>query len=242
MPCDHCAMRKNKAKPNQLSDQDPVWIELTKKRAAVWLILFCVVSAWIFLLGILVGRGTAPVQFDINALQKELSELRLAIIEKEQKLIKTDTDYLSWKTDFDFHEALKKLNPDTNLKVEKETSGEGPEKSAPSETIPSPPATKQPAQIETKPDSNKNQPAEAQEADDKTLTIQIASLRDSKIADQLVGSLKKKGYPAYKTVGMISEDDIWYRVRVGFYKTRVDSLPVLSELKKEYKGAILVNR
>ena len=102
-------MKRNKTKSNPSSDRDKVLIELTKKRAAGWLVIFCFVSAWIFLLGILVGRGTVPVQFDIDALQKELADLRHAILEKEQKRITADTDYLSGKTDFDFHESLKKI-------------------------------------------------------------------------------------------------------------------------------------
>jgi cell division septation protein DedD len=225
-------MRKNKAKSNQSSDQDPVLIELTKKSAAVWLVILCFVSAWIFLLGILVGRGTAPVQFDIHALQKELSELRLAIIEKEQKLI----------TDFDFHEALKKSMPDTNLKLKLETPQTASEKPRPSEEEQSIPIKKQSVKIVKKPDKDESEPKEDSEATDKMLTIQVASLRDPKLADQMVSALKKKGYPAYKTIGIISEDNIWYRIRVGYYKTKTDSQKMMGELKKEYKGAILVNR
>jgi len=35
-----------------------------------------------FILGVLVGRGTAPVQFDTQALQKELATLRDAMMKK----------------------------------------------------------------------------------------------------------------------------------------------------------------
>ena len=34
------------------------------------------VSIWMFILGVFVGRGTAPVQFDIEELQKELAALK----------------------------------------------------------------------------------------------------------------------------------------------------------------------
>jgi hypothetical protein len=51
-----------------------------KKSKIAWgkalLVLF--VAAWMFVLGVLVGRGSAPVHFDIMELQKELETLRRA--------------------------------------------------------------------------------------------------------------------------------------------------------------------
>jgi len=235
-------MKKNKVKPEQSSDRDQVLIELTKKRAAGWFVIFCFVSAWIFLLGILVGRGTVPVQFDIAAIQKELSELRHAILEKEQKLIKTDTDYLSGKIDFDFHEALKKTNPDTDLQFTQEPPPAATEKPMPADEEKSVPTNEQTVNIVKKSEEIESIPTKKPEAGDKMLTIQIASVKDPKIADQMVSSLKKKGYPAYKTIGILSENNIWYRVRAGYFKNRADSQKMMSELKKEHKGAVLVNR
>jgi len=235
-------MKRNKVKPEKSSDRDQVLIELTKKRAAGWLVIFCFVSAWIFLLGILVGRGTVPVQFDIDALQKELSELRRAILEKEKKLIKTDTDYLSGKTDFDFHEAFKKSKPDTDPQFTKKTPAAASEKPMPADEGNSVPTKRQTVNIVKKSDKRKSTLKKKPEAAVKMLTIQIASLRDPKIADQLVSSLKKKGYPAYKTIGIISENNIWYRVRAGYFKNRAGSRKMMNELKKKHKGAILVNR
>ncbi len=235
-------MRKNKAKSDQPSDREPVLIELTKKRAAGWLVIFCFVSAWIFLLGILVGRGTAPVQFDIDSLQKELSALRHAILEKERKLIKTDMDYLSEKTDFDFHEALKKSNPDTDLQVITEIPLAATEKTLPADEEKKAPEKKQNVPIIKKSAKSESTPKKQPEAPGKMLSIQVASVRDPKIADQLVSALKKKGYPAYKTTGIISENNIWYRVRAGYFENRTAAQQMMNELKKEHKGAILVNR
>lgn len=235
-------MKKTKAKSNQPSDRDPVLIELTKKRAAGWLVIFCFVSAWIFLLGILVGRGTAPVQFDIDSLQKELSELRHAILEKERKLIETDMDYLSGKTDFDFHESLKKSKPDIDLKFTQESSPAASVKILPVNDEKKAPTKKQNVRIIKKSAKSESTPQKKPEAAEKMLTIQISSLRDPKIADQLVSTLKKKGYPAYRTIGILSENNIWYRVRAGYFKDRTAAQKMMNELKKEHKGAILVNR
>ncbi len=235
-------MKKNKAKSNQSSDRDQVLIELTKKHSAIWLVIFCFVSAWIFLLGILVGRGTAPVKFDINALQKELSELRHAILKKEKRLIKTDTDYLSGKTDFDFHEAFKGSKPDTDPQFTKKIPAAASEKSMHANEKKSIPTKKQSVKIVKKSDKRESTSKKNTGVADKMLTIQVASLRDPKIADQMVSSLKKRGYPAYRTLGIISENNVWYRVRAGYFKNREDSRKMLSELKKKHKGAIIVNR
>jgi hypothetical protein len=75
-------MKKNKSTPEKSSCKEEQLIQLPKKRAMGWLIIFCFVSVWIFFLGILVGRGMAPVQFDMHALQKELADLRIALIKK----------------------------------------------------------------------------------------------------------------------------------------------------------------
>jgi cell division septation protein DedD len=76
----------------------------------------------------------------------------------------------------------------------------------------------------------------------KKLTIQIASLRDPKVADQLVASLRKNGFPAYKTMGIISENNIWYRVRAGYFQNKAESRTMMAKLKKKHKGAFLLKR
>ena len=52
---------------------------LMDKDTAVWISIISFVSIWMFVLGIFVGRGTAPVKFDIEKLQKELVALKEAV-------------------------------------------------------------------------------------------------------------------------------------------------------------------
>jgi hypothetical protein len=40
-----------------------------------------------FVLGVMVGRGTAPVHFDTQALQEELAALRDAMMKKEREAV-----------------------------------------------------------------------------------------------------------------------------------------------------------
>ncbi len=61
------------------------FLELTRKKAAGWFILILIVCSWMFVLGILVGRGTAPVQFDVDKLKKDLVDELKAAVEKEKE-------------------------------------------------------------------------------------------------------------------------------------------------------------
>ncbi|MDP7417006.1 MAG: hypothetical protein QF888_03315, partial [Desulfobacterales bacterium] len=46
------------------------------KEYLIWFSVIFFVAAWMFFLGILVGRGTAPVKFNIEKLQKKLAALK----------------------------------------------------------------------------------------------------------------------------------------------------------------------
>jgi hypothetical protein len=81
-----------------------------------YLLLFCV-AAWMFILGMLVGRGTAPVEFDTQALQKELAALRDSMVKKERETIERTMRGEDEKASLDFYEDLKKDGPDTTVQA-----------------------------------------------------------------------------------------------------------------------------
>ncbi|HAY40565.1 MAG TPA: hypothetical protein DCY53_15305 [Desulfobacteraceae bacterium] len=72
--------------------------------------------------------------------------------------------------------------------------------------------------------------------------MQIASLKDSGVADKLVDRLIKGGYPAYRSIGKVPGKGIWYRVRVGYFNSRSEAGSTLNQLKKEKIEAIIVQR
>ena len=55
----------------------------TRKGLIPWIGLTLFVCAWMFVLGILVGREMVPVKFDIEKLQNDLAALKEAVIKKE---------------------------------------------------------------------------------------------------------------------------------------------------------------
>ncbi|MBC2696667.1 MAG: SPOR domain-containing protein [Desulfobacteraceae bacterium] len=219
--------KKDKKKPS---------LQFVPKEPLVWIFLIIFVSAWMFVLGVLVGRDTVPVKFDIEKLQKELVALKEAVIKKEQKRFKIDSDEVRNKTDFVFYEALKENQKDKNngaaISKKQETKHLSKNKTV---------KVKKRVISGKSKIINKNKQKNLTKTD-KKLTIQVASLKDSKDADEMVAKLKKKGYPAYRISSNIPEKGIWHRVRIGYFKDKAEAGSTLDELKKEKYGPILMNR
>jgi cell division protein FtsN len=209
-----------------------------RKGRLLWIGLTLFVSAWMFVLGILVGRELVPVRFDIEKLQNELAALKETVIKKELDQYKIDSDTDDSKTKMGFYETLKKTGGEAGLKndtIERQQKAEPKkitslkEKKMPTkETVPAP-------EVKTSDLKKASQ-------NNNKFTIQVASLKDSAIADKLVTRLKKGGYPAYRSIGKVPGKGIWYRVRVGNYNNRFEAGPVLQRLKKEKIDAIIVQR
>jgi cell division septation protein DedD len=213
------------------------------KRRILWFGLTLFVCAWMFVLGILVGREMVPVKFDIEKLQNELAALKEAVIKKELDQYKIESNTDDSKTKMGFYETLKKTGGDVRLnnstiKHQKESE---PKKTAslqkkemPKKEIPTP-------KTDPAPKINTTDSKKATQNNNR-FTIQVASLKNSKVADKLVDQLKQKGYPAYRSIGKVPEKGIWYRVRVGYFNSRSDAASTLKQLEKEKIHAIIVQR
>ena len=217
------------------------WVGLT--------LFFCV---WMFVLGILVGREMVPVRFDIEKLQNELAALKEAVIKKEMDQYKINSDTDESKTKLGFYETLKKAGGGAGLKDDtienrQKSKPKEPKKivSLQKERTPTPKTVPAPKEktLDSKKTTQNNPPViSKQKREGDKFTIQIASLKDSGIADNMVSRLKKGGYPAYRSIGKIPGKGIWYRVRVGSFNSRTEAGPTLKRLKKEKIEAIVVQR
>ena len=196
----------------------------SRKGFTFWFFLLFFTSGWMFFLGVLVGRGTAPVHFDIEKLQKELAGLKQAAIEKEERRYKISPKATSDANTFGFYERLK--GKKSNIKLY-------PNKSKKRGTLDKKKTAKTLQDRRTSVSSKKTDTG-------RILTIQVASLKDPKAADKLVTKLKKKGYAAYKTTADISGKGTWHRVRIGYFKNRADAKKILNKLIKENRKGILM--
>ncbi len=213
-----------------------------KNKALVkWLFLLFFTSAWMFVLGIWVGRGTAPVTFDTKTLLKELAELKQTLIKQEHNSYQIDSSVKNGAKGLDFYEALKKtddLNDDRNLQSDL------PEQKKTELSQKQLPEQKQLLVEEKKWTSKKDGPLKsvAGEKDNNKYTIQVASLKDADFAETMVSDLKKRGYPAYRSLTSVPGKGIWFRVRIGDFNNHEEAGATLGRLKKDNISAIVVSR
>ncbi len=213
----------------------------SRKGLALWIFLIFFVSAWMFILGILVGRGTAPVQFDIEKLQNELAALKEDDVKEELERFKIDSNAADNKIEMNFYEELKVTKDEDSLNIE---TSEQKKEPLPENTVseskkigPSEEALSVKADQESKPET-----ISKTDITNKNLTIQVASFKDPNVADKMVAELKKKGYPAYRSLGKIPGKGIWYRVRIGYFSSKSEAGSMLKMIKKDRLNAIVVRR
>jgi len=185
-----------------------------------------------FVLGVLVGLGTAPVKFNIAALEKKIEASKKDDLGKQKEMpVQKEAVTVKDKTELDFYEALEENKVDTKVPA-----------------LQKPKAVERKIEKPVKSSQKKKSKKEKVAVVEKThaagpiYTIQAASVKDPKDADQLVQKLKKSGYPAYRAIGKIPGKGIWFRVRIGEYRSKSEALGIMKKLKKDGFKPILVLR
>jgi len=227
---------------NDTANKEKSSLWTNRKRIVMWFFIVFFIAAWMFALGIFVGRKTVPVAFDIDKLQKELAALKQADIEKQRRNAKIGSDAANGKIDFDYYDKLKDSK---NINKRKPVAVKPKAKPLPEKTLKK--AKKKIVKAKTaktakSPEKAKVLKPDKKDKGEKNLTIQTASLKDSNDADRMVAKLKKKGYTAYKVIGVIPDKGIWFRVRVGYYEDSAEAADTIKQLKKDGIDAFLVNR
>jgi cell division septation protein DedD len=223
----------------------------SKKRGwPFWIVFF--ISAWMFFLGVIVGRGTFPVKFDINELEKQIAALKKAALESEEmKIQKANPVSPDVKSELEFYEALKM--PDHNdfmgLSEPKSPATIKSEPSVKTETTVKSASPKIAKKSEKAPEFKKNEVKAAPpvsetsntvEKIDKHYSIQVASLKDSIEADRLVEIFRRRGYPAYRASAEVRNTGTWHRVRIGPFTKQSEALQILGPVSQESKGALII--
>ncbi len=239
------------------------------KKGVLYLILFFIIT-WMFVLGIFVGRGSAPVTFDTRKFQKRLAEIQGRYEAEHQE---------SGKTDIQFYEALQKPMPgadtlpdnhtakvsdpepagmaDVHGSSDKTNSRQRPDRAITlkvgqksltkarydalaKKRAGRPIAASRPDRPEPAPVIK--QPRNKPEQKIKGgYTIQIAAYKDVQRAMGKISSLKAKGYKGYKTKGEV-QDQIWHRVRIGHFSNTEVARIYLRKLKKDGINGIIIKQ
>jgi len=197
-----------------------------KTKSYGWLWAVILISGCMFTVGVLVGRGNAPVQFDIQKLQNEIKALKA----KEQK-----AETSRQKIEPGFYEALK----------EPVETAPPPVPKAPVKEQPPPPPkveNKQASVNTVKKDAQANTDKALRDlgGSDKPLTIQVSSLKDHALAQRTANALKAAGYNAYVITAIVPGKGVWHRVRLGAFADKKEAAPVMEQLKVEGRKPILV--
>ena len=243
-------MKKNK----KVSLPQKPFLVLSRRAMAGWACFIFCVCAWMFVIGVLVGRGTAPVSFDIAGIQKKLEASREDLKNKEQLQIQGKSGLAKDKTKLDFYEALRDNREDTRIGKKqpsppiKKQSESSPAKKPPVKKTRE--AEKRVIQKAETPKKRSTQPSQKPPIASlsnprpsvKAYTIQVASVKNVRDADRLVAKLKKKGFESYRAIGKVPGKGIWYRVRVGEYKSKALAGSTLNKLKKTGLKPIVIEK
>ena len=237
-------MKKNK----KVALSKKPFLVLSRRAIAGWLGVIFILCAWMFVIGILVGRGTAPVQFDIDDLQSQLEDYGKHPDEEQKGKPPGESDIVKDKEDLDFWEALPEGREDDLIEEEKSPPVINKKVEPPAQKRPAPGSgekaaskSKAPKQTDPKTGFKKKTPAKKPVAANnggkpagKTYTIQVAAFKASNETDanRLLSNLKNKGFAAYRTVTKVKDKGIWIRIRVGKYKSRAEASTTLKKLKK----------
>lgn len=227
---------------------------IPRKTLLIWSGVALFIAAWMFVLGILVGRGTAPVNLEVGKLEKELADLKAAMIRKEQAKINAQTSGKSnGKPQLGFYEALRdpkqtkplKDKPSAKRVAKKPPKPARTEKRVQAEPIQAKKAPrKPPAQPDKKPAARSVAPDSGNVRNGKgRYTIQVAAVKEIGNAERLVDKLRSKGYPAYQVRVEMPGKGVWHRVRVGAFEKRAAADRMLAKLKAgRYSGMVVTTK
>ena len=243
-------MKKNK----KVSLPKKPLLILSRRAVTGWACFIFFVCAWMFIIGVLVGRDMVPVKFDIAGIQKKLETTREDLDKKEQLRTQGKSGVVKDKTKLDFYEALRDNREDTQIATKKPSpSTKKKIDSPPGKNLPVKKSREVEKRIVKKTETPKTlppKPSRKPPVDSKgkarpsvkAYTIQVASVKKAQDADRLVADLKKKGFRAYRAIGKIPGRGIWYRVRVGDYNSKASAGRTLNKLKKTGLKPIVIEK
>jgi cell division protein FtsN len=229
------------------------FLVLTRRAIAAWIFVIFVISAWMFGLGVWVGRGTVPVKFDVAKLQEKLKGAGGTDTGAKDSERKKESA-LKDETKLDFYEALPQNREDTKvpeLKKPKAPATKTAPETKKKKVAPPKAKSAQPAKKNIKPEPKVVQKTPPKKAvatvakaspATKKYTIQVASVKTAEDADRLVAGLKKRGYASYRVIAKVPNKGIWFRVRVGHYSSKADAARTLAKLKTDNMKPIIVEK
>jgi cell division septation protein DedD len=217
----------------------------TSRRARVgWVVAVFFIAAWMFGMGVMVGRETAPVRFDLDQLKKTLDSLQRAPREPLKNAPPVESTEMKEKTKLDFYEVLPKNREDADVNLPKPTPP------GPASAKAEPPAqarAEKPPAVPTPPPAPKTEkpapaPAPAAAAPGQAFTVQVSAVKSEEEARRMVDRLRQRGYAAHVETTAMPDKSTWYRVRMGEFPTKESARGTVDRLQKDGFGSMVVPR
>lgn len=201
--------------------------------------IYVFIAGWMFSLGIMVGRGSAPIEFDTQKFQKRLETIVSEFGEKKGV----------WKKiELKFYDVLERPVPEESMPSKKKSLEIIPRKEIilVPETIPLKESRKKqtfyPAENKAKPESlMKTDPLPGDSVPKGKYTIQIAAYKNFKDAVTQMAILEKKGVSSY-WVKSQKEGVTWHRIRSGSFATHDAAKKFKEKLDKAKIKSIIIKR
>lgn len=236
-----------------MAQKKPSGLQISPKGKLVWGGLIVFIAGWMFVLGIMVGRGMAPVNLEVGKLEKELADLKAKMLDQEKAKVEAQ---LSGKEShlpvLEYPEALtssKKEEPFKSFtKRPPEKARKVPERTKAPVTKPKPAAKPKPkpAPVVKQASSSEPNTAPRPKPDSQKVvkkgqfSIQVAAVQNAQSAEHLAAKLRKQGYRAYRLRSEVAGKGVWYRVRVGAFEDRGEANRVLAKLRSDNFNGIVV--
>ncbi len=235
-----------------VAKKNPSGIYMSRKGMLVWGCLIVFVAGWMFVLGIMVGRGQAPVNLEMGKLEKELADLKAKMLAQEKAKVEAQiSGKESNLPELGYPEALTSAKKEEPFKsLPKKVPATARPVPAPPEKIeakpkPAPkPAPKPEPTVRPTPSKPKSpppsEPATRTAARKGRFSVQVAAVQNVRSAELLAAKLRKQGYRAYQIRSEVAGKGVWYRVRVGAFEDRAEADRVLAKLKADKFGGMVV--
>jgi cell division septation protein DedD len=217
--------------PSQPRGGKPKGFFLSRRAAAAWAAAVFILCGWMFGMGVMVGRDTAPIRFDLDRLQNSLESLKKQEAGGKPGLSSADPAQMKEKTHLDFYEVLPKSRDDADMpKLPKPPPAAGVRAEPPAAKAKEPPAA---AKAEKPAAAPAPPPAPAAAAPGQSYTVQVTAVKSEDEARRTVDRLRQRGYAAHVEAVAIPDKGTWYRVRMGEFPSREFARSTLERLQKD---------
>ena len=218
--------KKGSKKPKKIK------IELTTLSLFLWSLFFLFLLAWVFVLGILAGRGLLPGS--MSGLENPFKKLKTAVDQKEEYEYKRPEEDPA----FVFYDNLENKKNEVKRRSIPPRKEDLPRKITLSRDDTAAPPEKPKSGESTGEKRNEALPEVALQ---EYFSVQIASISDLKRAKSLVKELVDQDYDAYYYTAVVNGKKT-YRIMCGRFQKRNDAAECLNRLKRDtaYKRGYIV--